>query len=115
MTAEATAPAEPVAQRGRTILTGQALRHLAVALVAEASGAPAREISVRWTDDRGGLHAAVSVPLMLGDAAERTLADRGADLRSALMAGMAERAGRRVGGVDLRYTGVRRIQSRRVR
>lgn len=115
MTAEGTAPAGPVARRGRTILTGQALRHLAVAVVAEASGAPAREISVRWTDDRGGLRAAVSVPLVLGDPAERTLDDRGAELRSALTTGMAERAGRRVDGVDLRYAGVRRIESRRVR
>jgi hypothetical protein len=103
------------AQRGRTTLTAQALRRLATGLVADASGASAREVAVRWEDARGGLHAAVTLPFVQGHAPERTLAEQGAELRAALTGGMADLAGRRVEGVDLRYSGVRRVERRRVR
>ncbi|WP_251448051.1 hypothetical protein [Microbacterium sp. USTB-Y] len=109
----ASAPA-PV-QRGRTILTARALHRLGVGIVADASGADPREIALRWTDANGGLHAAVTLPLAVRDERGRTLEERGAELRSSLVGGMRERAGRRVNGVDLRFSGVRREKTRRVR
>jgi hypothetical protein len=101
--------------RGRTILTARALRHLAVRIVASASGTDPRDIALRWDDAGGGLHATVTLPLRMGSAVERTLEVQGAEVRASLVAGMAEQAGRRVDGVDLRYAGVRREDTRRVR
>lgn len=114
MSAEVARAAEPE-PRGRTTITGRALRHLAVGIVASASGAGPNEVAVRWEDANGGLHASVTLPLVMGDAVARTLEEQGADLRMSLVTGMAERAGRRVDGVDLRFSGVRRGHTRRVR
>jgi len=114
MNGGATPIAETV-QRGRTTLTGRALHGLAVGIVAGASGAEPREISLRWDDANGGLHATVTLPLVLRDATGGTLEEQGAALRMSLVAGMAERAGRHVDGVDLRFSGVRRGNTRRVR
>jgi len=103
------------ALRGRTTLTARALHRLAVGIVASASGADPREVALRWDDADGGLHATVTLPLRMGTAAGQTLQEQGASVRTSLVTGMAERAGRRVDGVDLRFTGVRREDTRRVR
>lgn len=114
MSAESALMTEP-ALRGRTTITARALRRLAVGLVASASGAHPREVALHWDDARGGLHATVTLPLRMGDAVERTLEEQGADVRASLVTGMADQAGRRVDSVDLRFSGVRREDTRRVR
>ena len=109
------AAAPELVQRGRTAFATRALQRLGVGIVADASGADPREIVLRWTDANGGLHAALTLPLTVHDERGRTLEEQGAELRSALVGGMRERAGRRVDGVDLRFSGIRREKKRRVR
>ncbi|OZB80869.1 hypothetical protein [Microbacterium sp. 13-71-7] len=113
------APTAAPALPGRTTVTARALHRLGVGIVASASGADPREVALRWDDANGGLHATVTLPLPLplrpGIAAGRTIEEQGADLRASLVTGMAERAGRSVSRVDLRFAGVRREETRRVR
>lgn len=103
------------ALRGRTTLTARALHRLAVGIVTSASGADPREVTLRWDDADGGLHATVTLPLRVENAAGRTLQEQGASVRTSLVTGMAERAGRRVDAVDLRFAGIHREDERRVR
>jgi len=109
--AHAAAPALP----GRTTVTARALHRLGVGIVASASGTDPRDVALRWVDAAGGLHATVTLPLRMGTAAGSTLQEQGASVRTSLVTGMAQRAGRRVDGVDLRFAGVRREDTRRVR
>jgi len=109
------APTAAPALPGRTTVTARALHRLGVGIVAGASGADPREVALRWDDTNGGLHATVTLPLRPGIAAGRTIEEQGADLRASLVTGMAERAGRSVSRVDLRFAGVRREETRRVR
>lgn len=102
---------------GRTTLTGRALQHLAVALVRDSAGVPARSVSVSLADEGGKLCATVVVPVRLEREAEPrgSLIDQGAAARAAVIDGMLALSGRNVGAVDVRFSGVYLAQEQRVR
>lgn len=100
-------PGEP-AHAGRTVLTGRALHHLAIALVQDTARVPAKNVSVTLSDERGMLRAAVVLPAVFrpGPAQGESLVERGAALRNAVINGMRTLAGRQVATVDVRFLGV---------
>lgn len=100
---------------GTTTFTARALQRLAVGLAHDAARVPTRDVSVQLTDDRGAMRITVTVPVALATAPGRNLVDSGEELRKTLVEGMRRLAGREVGAVDVRYSGVRRHTERRVR
>lgn len=107
----AVGPAVP----GTTRIRAQALEHLAVGLVQDAAQAAHREISVRLADVGGALRVSVTVPVVVDANTAGSIVDRGTQLRRRVIEGMRDLAGRRVDVVDVRYSGVRRAETRRVR
>lgn len=103
----------PVA--GATTVTARALERVVVAIVAETARVAPRDVAVRLSDERGALRIAVTLPVALVPGEEATIPDRGDGLRRRLIERMQDIAGRAVGVVDVRFSGVRRIESRRVR
>lgn len=95
-------------------MTGQALQHLAVGLVRDAARIPARDLSVSLSDDGGLLKASVTVPVALGARSGKSFIERGAAMREAVVHGMDVFADRHVASVDIRFSGVREPQERRV-
>ena len=98
---------------GRTVVTARALEKVVAGLVRDAARVSTG--GVRLSDAAGQLAVAVQVPVALGDGSSRTLAERGVDVREHVVRGMAELAGRRVGEVEVTFTGVVRSPERRVR
>lgn len=99
--------------RGRTTISERALRRLAVGIAGDAGRVSARDVRVDLADAQGSLRAAVAVPVALGDEAT-TIDERSDTLRRAMVDRMLDLAGRRVSIVDVTFTGVRRIERRRV-
>ncbi|PRA82011.1 hypothetical protein [Microbacterium sp. MYb66] len=100
---------------GTTTFTARALQRLAVGLARDAARVAARDVGVQLSDERGALRITVTVPVAMGTPSEANLVDRGDGLRRALVEGMRDLAGREVGAVDVRYSGVRRNRKKRVR
>ncbi|PRB16092.1 hypothetical protein [Microbacterium sp. MYb62] len=100
---------------GRTTFTARALQRLATGIARDAARVSVRDVGVELSDRRGALRIAVTVPV--ARAAERggNLVESGEELRRGLIEGMRELAGREVGTVDIRYSGVRRSTEKRVR
>lgn len=108
-----TAPA-PGGAPGRTTVSARALEHLAVGLARDLARVPRRDVSVALADDQGSLRVSVTVPVALQGSRRESVVDSGAALRHGLISGMQELAGRTVGTVDIRYSGVRKIAETRV-
>ena len=98
---------------GRTTITARALNRLAVGIARDASEADARDVTLDLTDDGGALRASVTVPVV-DPAGSASLSERAAHVREELVGRMRELSGRTVGAVDVRYSGVRTGQTRRV-
>ncbi|MBW8761811.1 MAG: hypothetical protein JF592_04385 [Microbacterium sp.] len=99
---------------GRTTVSARALQHLATGLARDAARVPRRDVAVALSDERGQLRVSVTVPVALADDGGRSLVASAEGLRSTVIGGMRELAGRAVGTVDVRYSGVRKISERRV-
>lgn len=115
MTVEARTDSDRRQLAGRTMLAGRALQRLAVGIVRDNARVPAADVSLSLSDDRGMLKAEVTLPVALGTGAGQSLVERAAALREAVTEGMASLAGRSVAAVDVRFSGVRETQERRVR
>ncbi|MFK3676477.1 hypothetical protein ACI2IP_02015 [Microbacterium sp. NPDC090218] len=113
MTGDGDAEAEVVVVVGTTTITGRALQRLAVGIARDAARVSSRDVGVQLSDRRGALRISVTVPVAEGRGGN--LVDSGEDLRQALIEGMRELAGREVGTVDIRYSGVRKSTEKRVR
>ncbi|RPF20886.1 hypothetical protein [Myceligenerans xiligouense] len=100
---------------GTTTIAARALEHLATRLVQDAAHAARRDVSVRLADAGGGMRVSVTVPVVLGAHTTGSIAERGSGLRRSVIEGMRVLAGRSVTTVDVRYSGVRRNDARRVR
>lgn len=104
----------PTAVAGATAVESRALHRLAVGIAREAAGVELDDVSVALGDRRGDLRVTVAVPVTLTRAGGGTLAERGEALRESLVCRLGELASRRVGAVEVRFTGVRRPPARRV-
>lgn len=100
-------------QRGRTTVSARALQHLATAVAKDAARVPARNVSVSLSDDEGALRIAVVTPVELTSPA-LTIPQQSERLRDGLVEGLSALAGRTVGSVDVRFSGVHRNTQRRV-
>lgn len=100
---------------GTTTIALRALEHLAACLVREAARVPRRDVSVRLADAGGGLKILVGIPVTVSASSAESIVERTDDLRRHVVSGMRELAGREVRVVDVRWSGVRRIDERRVR
>lgn len=101
---------------GRTTFTARALERLAVGIARDHARVATRDVGVRLSDRRGALRIAITVPVVTTASTHgEGLVRSGAGLRRALIDGMRERAGREVGAVDIRYSGVQRNTEKRVR
>ncbi|MDR6868014.1 hypothetical protein J2Y69_002622 [Microbacterium resistens] len=108
-----TAETETREQRGQTVIAVQALRRVAVGLVSRTADVRSADVSVRLDDAGGVLRASVSLPVSVGrDGASASA--QGDAVRRALIVGFDRLAGRRLGTVDVRYSGVRPPKTRRV-
>lgn len=99
---------------GRTTISARALQHLATGLARDAARVPRRDVAVVLSDERGRLRVSVTVPVALADDRGRSVLQGADAVRLRVVDGMRELAGRTVGTVDVRYSGVRRISERRV-
>ncbi|MBT2495043.1 hypothetical protein HCX50_14665 [Microbacterium oxydans] len=115
MTADSSSRAEADAVRGTTTFTARALQRLAVGIAHDVARVSARDVGVQLSDEHGALRIAVTVPVARASKRGTDLVTSGEDLRNGLIEGMRELAGREVGAVDVRYSGVRRSTERRVR
>lgn len=92
---------------GRTILRPLALRRVAQAVVGELMGVSPSEVTIALGDARGLLSIDATAPLDLYAArASGTLAERAAAVTAALSDRFSSAAGRAVGRVRLRVTGI---------
>ncbi|WP_337026697.1 hypothetical protein [Microbacterium sp. LB16] len=115
MTSAGTAEALAGTVAGTTILTARALQRLAVGIAHDAARVAAGDVAVKLSDHRGALRISVTVPVAEAAEPDANLVDRSEDLRRRLIEGMRDLAGREVGAVDIRYSGVRRNIEKRVR
>ena len=99
---------------GATVVEARALHRLALGIVRDVAGVGAGDASVDLADSRGDLRVSVAVPVVLGSRGGGPVAVRADAVRDAVVRGMRELAARRVGAVDVRFTGVRREGERRV-
>ncbi|MFD6817130.1 hypothetical protein ACFWCH_09475 [Microbacterium sp. NPDC060132] len=99
---------------GATSVETRALHRIALGIARDAAGVGLDDIAVELGDRRGDLRVTVVVPVVLARSDGTTLADRGEVLRETLVRRLGELASRRVGAVDVRFTGVRRALERRV-
>jgi hypothetical protein len=100
---------------GTTTFTARALQQLAIGIALDTARVRARDVEVLLSDRRGALRIAVTVPAPETRDQGTSLIDAGEQLRCALIDGMRELAGRDIGSVDVRYSGIRRSAERRVR
>lgn len=99
--------------RGRTTLSARALQHLTRAVAKDAARVAADDVAVALSDDDGALRVSVVVPAVVG-LPVMTIPQQSERLRAGIAEGLDELAGRRVGAVDIRFAGVRRMTERRV-
>ena len=90
--------------RGRTAVSQRALERLAVGLTGDAGRVPHREASAQLADRSGDLALTISLPLHAGPGSASLDAQSDA-LRERLVEGLGALADRRVGWVDIRYSG----------
>jgi hypothetical protein len=114
MTADTAGAAMAEDAVGRTTITSRALRSLAARVVGEAAGVPAATVSAELSDEAGVLKATARVPVAIGPHGRDSLVARGATIRRALIDGLRDLGDRRVGHVDIRFSGVHRAMPRRV-
>lgn len=100
---------------GTTTFTARALQRLAVGIAHDVARVSVRDVGVQLSDDHGALRIAVTVPVAIASQSGKNLVTGGEDLRTGLIEGMRDKAGREVGTVDVRYSGVRRRTEGRVR
>ena len=101
------APQTAAPRAGRTVLRPLALRRLAQAVVAELMGVGPTAVSIALADARGMLVIDAATPLDLHAArVSGTLAERATVITAALSDRFARLAGRGVGRVRLRVTGI---------
>lgn len=100
---------------GTTNITGRALQRLAVGIARDSAQVSARDVSVTLADEQGALRVSVTIPVALAAGRDATIVEDGDELRQGVVDGMRELAGRTVGSVDVRYSGVRRMRKKRVR
>lgn len=105
----------PTTVAGATVVEARALHRLAVGIVRDATRVGAGDVSVQLADRRGDLRVSVEVPVVLTRQGTEPVSARADALRDAVVQGMRDLAGRRVGAVDVRFRGVRREMQRRVR
>ncbi|MDF2507309.1 MAG: hypothetical protein K0Q52_1168 [Microbacterium sp.] len=115
MTADRSSVAGEGAVVGTTTFAARALQRLAVGIVHDVARVSVRDVGVQLSDEHGALRIAVTVPVAMASKSGRNLVDAGEDLRHGLIEGMRALAGREVGTVDVRFSGVRRITEGRVR
>ncbi|WP_372468597.1 hypothetical protein ACCO44_04500 [Microbacterium maritypicum] len=115
MTADRSPLAEAGAVLGTTTFTARALQRLAAGIAHDVARVSARDVGVQLSDDHGALRIAVTVPVAVASTRRTDLVAGGEELRTGLIEGMRELAGRQVGTVDVRYSGVHRSTERRVR
>lgn len=125
----ALAPREAAARpdlAGHTRISTQALSSTAAAAAAEFFHVPAQQIRVSWSDDRGLLALALSLPVPIpplqsvardpGRAhAGGTVLERARAAKPVLLRRVTELTGSIVSRVDIRITGVRVEEGARVR
>jgi len=99
-------------RRGRTTLSARALQRVTTGVAKDAARLSADDVTVSLSDDSGGLRVVVALPVV---AAASTITEQGDQLRAGIIQGIADLAGRRVSAVDIRFTGVKRPDHRRVR
>lgn len=97
--------------RGRTALSARALQNLAVGVAKDAARVGSGEVAVTLSDDAGALRVSVVVPALIMTPVV-PIPEQGARVRAGIIAGMQELGGRRVGAVDVRFAGVRRMTLR---
>ena len=100
---------------GTTTFSARALQRLAVGIAHDAARVAVGDVGVQLSDRRGALRISVTVPVAETAGQGANLVDRGEEVRQRLVDGMRELAGREVGSVDIRYTGIRRSIEKRVR
>jgi len=106
--------------RGRTDISRRALERVATALAAEALGTGAASIRVRLDDVAGALGLGVAgrigvAPLGDGGRGGQSVVDRAEAAVDRIRTGMRTVAGREVGRIDVRLTGVDITRKGRVR
>lgn len=99
---------------GRTTLSPKALRHLVIGLARDIGRVPADEVVVTVRDDGGELALAVELPFAVEPLQPQTLSDRGQVIRDHVVTGLHELAARTARTVDIRFTALRRTDSKRV-
>ena len=95
---------------GRTTITARALQRLATGVVSDAAEVGADRVRVDLGDQHGVLRISITVPVLLGRSGD--LVQRGAGIRDRVVESLGEYAGRRVGVVDVRFSGVERTDRR---
>ncbi|MGF6822565.1 hypothetical protein M2317_001472 [Microbacterium sp. ZKA21] len=95
---------------GRTTITARALQQFAVGVVSDAADVRADRVHVDLGDQHGALRVSVTVPVLLGRSED--LVRRGTGIRDRVIASLGDDAGRRVGVVDVRFSGVVRVDRR---
>lgn len=105
---------------GRTRISAQALNRVAVQAAAEALGVPAGRVRTSVSDEGGLVVLTVTAPAPLPElgrppAGGPGLLERAEEARGALGARFSALTGRRVGRVDLEFSGTSVRQERRVR
>lgn len=100
---------------GTTTFTARALQRLAVGIAHDAAHVAVRDVGVQLSDERGTLRITVTVPAAVATGAGSNLIESGEELRRGLIEGMRRLAGREVGTVDVRYSGIHRKREKRVR
>lgn len=114
MTPEEEIVVRPQGVPGRTTITPRALNRLAVGIVRDASQVGTNEVSLDLTDVAGALRASVTVPVALDHDDVTPLGERASNARNEIVARMQELSGRTLTAVDVRYSGVRAAQEKRV-
>jgi hypothetical protein len=107
------------ALRGRTTITSRAVRRVVAAVTADALEVPAIDVAVTLTDDAGKLAVEARTPIRIPALAARpeeggTLVERLTRAQTTVRDRVLDLTGSTVGRVDLRITGARIQERRRV-
>jgi len=105
--------------RGRTTITSRAVRRVVSAVTADALEVPATDVSVTLTDDGGKLAVEARTPIRIPALSARpdqggTLVERLTVAQTQVRDRVLDLTGSTVGRVDLRITGARIQERRRV-
>lgn len=98
---------------GRTTVSARALQRLTAGVAKDAARVGSGDVTVSLSDDAGALRVAVSVPVVVSSPAS-TIPEQSSRVRTGIIAGLEDLAGRRVSAVDIRFTGIQQPAERRV-